>query len=836
LIVPLKKLVLITLRDFERQVIRRLGELGVVHLRRMNIWDSRELLEGELGRTKELEETCVKLTETWYSLYEPGFEEEKSIFRRYVEVRDELRRLYASRIEPRRLRDVIAGIKAMGEDEVPPPEPGAELSALLIIAPEDAFGRLVKRIEGFDVIVKRAELPGNEALLYLVVLRDRVEEVRELLGEVYYQEIWLPDYLPRRCDEALAHLDLRLSEVEKRILELEGELEELRVRLIWAVDEGGQRLEILTALRSEVLRLRDEFSIEVRAGAAGDISLEEAKRLLDEVSEKYNSIRGRLDKLRAEREELEKMGKILGLLSGLDIGLPEIRDYENLAILIGAVDEGGVDRIREALRGSLAVVEVLATRDGKVLLTVTCLKEHLAEVGETLRGAGLEDLSPILAKLSGNPSEALEEVSRRLEPLRAEKERLLENLSELRRNMAPKLVEIYEALELNLRLEEALRGSLQTDYLRIVQGWVSEDAVVWLSEKLEEMRRELKGVVAYRFEDPKPGEKAPTLLKNPGVFKVFESIVALYGWPSRHEIDPTMISGILWTIMFGLMFPDLGQGIAIIAMGLFFTHVFKRRILGMNSRKIGRLMMGMGLSASFFGALFGEFFLVEVQPHLPGLRPGWLGESSSIIWLIKIAIFFGIAQILLGIALAALKEFRNGETVSAIFSHHGAAGLITYSGFILTAFHFLGVTVVPRLLEFPELGIGALMSWPFFLMIGGLVMMILKPILEHEQVSLGLGSLLETMTAFLANTLSFTRVAGFTIVHAALAMVVHEMMCASPAMGIGLGLILLNLVSLSIELLVVAIQGLRLLFYEFYSKFYEGSGIPYRPWTLLNRR
>jgi len=836
LIVPAKKLVLITLRDFERRVLRRLGELGVVHLRRMNIWDSRELLEGELERVRELEETCVRLAETWYSLYKPGFKDERNIFRKYVEVRDELRRLYASRMELRRLRNIIAGIRAMGEDEIPPSESGAELSTLLIILPKDALGKLIKRIKELNVIVKRAELPGDEVLLYLAVLKDRVEEVRELLGEAYYQEIRLPDYLPRRCDEALAYLDLRSFEVEKRILELERELEELRVRLIWSVDDGGQRLEILNALRNEVLRLREEFSIEVRAGAVGDMSLEEAKEDLDKITKEYNSIRERIEQLRAEREELERMRNVLSLLSGLDINLPELRDYENLVVLIGVVDEKSLDKIREALKGRLAVVEALAARDGKVLLAITCLKEYFAEVNEILHGVGFEDLSSILAKFSGSPSEALEEVSRRLESLRAEEERLLKELLELRKNMAPKLVEIYEALELNLRLEEALRGSLQTDYLRIVQGWVSEDAVGWLSEKLEEMRRELKGVIAYRFEDPKPGEKAPTLLKNPGIFKVFESIVALYGWPGRHEMDPTIISGMLWTIMFGLMFPDLGQGIAIIVMGLFFTYVFKRRILGMDSRKIGRLMIGMGLSALFFGALFGEFFLVEVQPLLPGLRPGWLGESSSIIWLIKIAIFFGIAQILLGIALAALKEFRNGEMISAIFSHHGVAGLITYSGFILTAFHFIGVTVVPGLLEFPELGIGALTSWPFFLMVGGLVMMILKPILEHEQVSLGLGSLLETMTAFLANTLSFARVAGFAIVHAALAMVVHEMMHASPVMGIGLGLILLNLISLSIELLVVAIQALRLLFYEFYSKFYEGSGIPYRPWTLTASR
>ena len=831
MIVPAKKLVLITLRDFERRVVRRLGELGVVHFRRLNLWEARELLEVELERAKELEEACVKLAEIWHGLYRSGLEEE-SIFRRYVEVRDELRRLYASRAELRRLRDIISGIKAMGEDEVPPTEPGAELSTLLITIPKEVLGKLITRIEGLGAVVKHAELPGNEALIYVVALKDKVDEAREALEEIYHQEIVLPDYLPRRCDEALSQLDIRLPELERRISELEMEFEEVKGKLLWTVDEGGEYA-LLSALRGEILRLREELSLEGRAEGAGDMSIEEAKRILGEISEKYDSIRRRLDQIRHEREELEKVRSVLSLLSEADVKLPEIGHYENLAIFIGVVGEHDIGRLEEALRGRLALMEALAAKNGRALLAVTCLREHAAEINEILHGSGFESITHTPAELLSRPSEGLEEVSKRLEALKAEEEELLEELMELRRSAAPKLMEIHGALELNLRLEEALMGSLQTDYLRIIQGWVPADIAGWLSEKLEEMRRELKGVVAYRLEEPKPGEKAPTQLRNPRIFKVFESIVALYGWPDRREIDPTMISGVLWTVMFGLMFPDLGQGLAIIGMGLFFIHALKgRRILGLDSGKIGRLMMGMGLSASLFGALFGELFLIEIQPILPGLRPGWLGDSSSIIWLLKVAIFFGMAQILLAITLSALKELRNGEIISAIFSHHGLAGLLAYIGFALTAFHFLGITVIPGVLEFPDLGVGALLSWPFFTMMGGLAMMILKPILEKGEMALGMGSLLEAITAFLANTLSYARIAGFAIVHAALAMVVHEMMHASPAMGIGLGLILLNLVSLSIELLVVSIQALRLLFYEFYSKFYEGAGTPYRPWRL----
>jgi len=419
-----------------------------------------------------------------------------------------------------------------------------------------------------------------------------------------------------------------------------------------------------------------------------------------------------------------------------------------------------------------------------------------------------------------------------LEAAKAEEEAALAELEDFEKRNAARIAAIARTIRINLGIEEALMNTLRSEDLRIIQGWVSAEKIPLLREELEKLGRRFRGGLAYRLEEPSREEEAPTILRNPKLFKIFESIVAQYGWPGYREVDPTIISGILWTLMFGFMFPDFGQGLVIAGLGAFLAYRYRGRLLGMSSKKVGRLMIRLGVSAAIFGLLFGEFFLMEVRPLIPNLRPGWLEDPAGAVWLLKTAIFFGAAQIILGMAISTWNELRHGDRAEALLAHHGLAGIAAFLGFILTAFNFLGVSVIPGVLEFPELGMAALSSWPFYLMVAGFAAMALKPLLTKDSIPVSMGNILEVAIAFLANTFSYARIAGFAIVHAALAMVVHRMIRANLLMGIGVGLIFLNLFALSIELLVCAIQALRLLYYEFYSKFYRGSGTPYRPWRL----
>ncbi len=830
MIIPAKKLTLLTLRDQERIVLRKLGELGVIHLRRLSDEDARRFREAESSKLRELENLSEKLIKLWQDLARLGGERRED-YQRYVELREKLNELYARRAELKNLKKVLEAAASFGE-EVPPAGRLNDLFSLLIIVPKGEFEKLEKALSGEKLAIRSARASDEEILVNIVGLSDHLEKVHAALATVYHQEISLPQNLPRRCRDAIMAIKSDLEKIESEIRSIEEEFGRLKESIMGFSREQRSSAPMLAKLRHEALRLLEELSpgeVKVRE----ELSVEEASKLLENLIAGYRSIKGELDELRRERERLNTLKSLLEKLVLKKIRSIEAGEYENITVISGLIKADRLEELRRILLKKPIALKEIELDNGRAFLTIACLREDAREILEQLKSLEFEDLTQLLQALPRDPSEALKKINEELESLRAREEELVSRLGDFRKSSLPKIVAIARSLELNLKIDEALMNTLRSEDLRVIQGWVPADKIEEFAGELEELRRRLGKSFAYHFEDPSPDEDVPTVLKNPKLFKVFEGLVAQYGWPGHREIDPTIISGILWTMMFGLMFPDSGQGLAIIGIGAFLAYFFKgKRVLGVNAKKLGKLMIGLGISATIFGLLFGEFFLTETHPLVPGLRPGWLEDPSGTVWLLKIAVFFGIAQIILAMSLAAWNELRNGEIIDAVLSHHGLAGIIAFIGFILTAFHFLGISVIPGVLEFPELGMDSLKAWPFYLMLAGFVMMALKPVVAKESISLGLGNILEVAIAFLANTFSYARIAGFAIVHAALAMVVHRMMHANPLMGIGMGLIFLNLFTLSIELLVCMIQALRLLYYEFYSKFYKGMGIPYRPWKI----
>ena len=77
--------------------------------------------------------------------------------------------------------------------------------------------------------------------------------------------------------------------------------------------------------------------------------------------------------------------------------------------------------------------------------------------------------------------------------------------------------------------------------------------------------------------------------------------------------------------------------------------------------------------------------------------------------------------------------------------------------------------------------------------------------------------------------MSFLRVGGFIISHAGMMAVVltlTEMMTGSGSIVV---MILGNAFVMALEGFIVGIQGLRLEFYELFSRYFEGQGKPFRP-------
>jgi len=428
-----------------------------------------------------------------------------------------------------------------------------------------------------------------------------------------------------------------------------------------------------------------------------------------------------------------------------------------------------------------------------------------------------------------------EEVEKRLLEAEAEIKRLEDERKKLVEELSTDAPKIKGSLTSLRKISDVKSQLFRSKTMILVQGWVSEDDLPKVERKLKELRDRWGGRLAFFFDKPAPGEVPPTVLKNPRIFKPYERLIGQYGIPGPHDIDPTAVSGILWTIMFGMMFPDLGQGIALIVLGALFRWKIKS-FLGMRTKTIGTLLMGGGITAAFFGALLGDFFLYEIKPLWPWLSHAWLHTqgATAIVWLLKIALFFGVAQVVMAYILSIYRNLKAGHVHEAVLGERGLPALMVFVSIVAMAFMFIGMTVIPGVLRIPGVGMAVFTKWPYCLSLVGLVvglaMMVAGPIISGEgDISAAGGTVIETLISSISNMLSYIRIAGFCVAHVAFAAVTVTMLESMLVFGIVIGLVFLNIFCLTLEVLVVAIQSLRLTFYEFMTKFYDGNGYRFRP-------
>ena len=319
----------------------------------------------------------------------------------------------------------------------------------------------------------------------------------------------------------------------------------------------------------------------------------------------------------------------------------------------------------------------------------------------------------------------------------------------------------------------------------------------------------------------------PTKLKNNWFSKPFETYVEMYGIPTYGGVDPTNLMAITYTLLFGMMFGDLGQGLLLSLIG-FLLGKFK-------NWTFGPIISRIGISGAFFGLIYGEFFGNQefLKPLYEWLGISWLPfhamDSANTMTLVLLAVGFGALLLLLSIGVGTFYKFKQKHYAQAICSPNGLAGFIFY-GYVLVAILGLMILGIPEILS--------IIPIILFIVIPVLLMFLQEPIERkfHGEkmfpdgiggfLTEGIFELFEIILSFVTNTLSFLRVAGFVLVHAGLMMVVNSLAGDGTNMVV---LILGNLFVMGLEGLLVSIQVLRLEFYEMFSRYYDGDGIVFNP-------
>lgn len=391
-------------------------------------------------------------------------------------------------------------------------------------------------------------------------------------------------------------------------------------------------------------------------------------------------------------------------------------------------------------------------------------------------------------------------------------------IEEINRDYQDILGNISYSIEYEKKSDELKNNMAHGDEYFYLSGWVPESEL----RKFEDLEDKYDDTIITTKDVDSVDEQPPTKLKNNKFVRPFEYMVNMYGAPNYDEIDPTPFFAITYMLLYGLMFGDLGQGLVFLGLGFW---------LSKKNETFGAILKRIGISASIFGLMYGSFFGRE------DLIPTLLIKPFDNIMTVLIAsVAFGVTLMVISYIIGIYNKVHLQKNIEeGIFGKEGLAGLMMMLSFIIIILALVNVGPVPK-------NIGLI------LLILSIVMIIFKqPIARklegnkrlYDQAKgdyylEGSFSIIEALLSVFSNLVSFTRVGAFAINHVGLYMA-FEVMAKLSGGGIKGFIILLigNIFIIGLEGMIVGIQGLRLEFYEMFSKYYEGNGHLFRP---INQR
>ncbi len=631
----------------------------------------------------------------------------------------------------------------------------------------------------------------------------------------------------------------------------------------WAA-KLGEVAPLVSAARIAETRKRIESFLRIieklpNAGRGLDLSklaaldLEETNKALDRLAA---SLQGRRERQKALQQEILKMEDIqrqVELFGDIDTGIQTRSQYSFLSIQAGTIQNSYLESFGEALKELPSVHLRYQDENQQTTLLLITLKRDDAAVSKIQDKFGWIDVE--LPPARGLKPEVTHELDSKLQALKQEQESVATEVSSLIADKLSWLEEIWANLRMNELYTRIQSFFSKTARTVLFSGWLPASR----QQELETAMRHASGNRCYlEWHQPTELENVerrsiPVKFANPRFLAPFQMLVQNYATPEYGTIDPTPLVAVAYLIMFGLMFGDAGHGAVLFVLGLVGVRLARGAREGV--RNLLKLITWCGASAIVSGVVFGSYF---GQPWLEPLwfdyhgivlgHGGGTGFIKDIYSILLITIYFGIAVIGLGLLLNWVNLVVKREWLKLILDQGGLIGGWMYAAGVYAAFYFVTHS-------YKELPPGSLLFWML-----GLPSLILlaKPPLEffHRRgrqpakrftaltpvdfLMEWIVEMLEIFSGYLANTLSFMRVAGLGIAHVSLMvafMQIAAMVGNAGRFTVGSYLVLIagNLLVIALEGLSAGIQSLRLNYYEFFSKYFSGAGTSYTPVSLRSQ-
>ena len=511
--------------------------------------------------------------------------------------------------------------------------------------------------------------------------------------------------------------------------------------------------------------------------------------------------------IEAERTKTETLRQTLAPWLELDVPL-EIRSAGDTVFQFGCLPLNLPIEQAQAAAGELAqLLPGGADRTGQYAFLI-CHSQAADQALAALKELGWSRVT--FRDMEGTALDNDRRLDRRLKELEEEKAAQEEKLaamgtcwSDLRRAASHTQVDV--------RREEGKSRLLDTETTFLLEGWVPAERWPKLEQELEHWP------CAVQAEDPDPEEypQVPVQLKNNWFTRPLNMVTEMYSLPAYGSLDPNPLMAPFFILFYGIMMADMGYGLLMMLASVIVLK--KKRPSGTMGHFFGLLGL-CGVSTFIMGALTGGFFgdfLTQlfklIDPNSTFELPALFTPLNDTMMILVGAMALGFVQIITGMAISFAKKLREGQVMDAVWEE--LTWWIVFLG--------LGLYLVKGF-------------WPV-LAVGGVMVLVGAGwnAKGFGKVTAVFGSLYNHITGYFGDILSYSRLMALMLAGSVIAQVFNTL-GAIPG-NIVIFIIISaagNALNFALNLLGCYVHDLRLQCLEYFNKFYQDGGKPFRPLDL----
>lgn len=536
--------------------------------------------------------------------------------------------------------------------------------------------------------------------------------------------------------------------------------------------------------------------------------------------------------------------------ANLKVPYDQLEHMSFLTLRIGKIDPKLFDEIVFAV-GNRAVIIPLGNDRSKILAASS--KKGRFSLDSELKKFGFVEME-VPENFRGVPDDVLASLSKKLDDCKKEADFIGEEKVNFSKTHEEAIVRLANNFSIASQIQEVQSKLESTSMVYRVTGWLPEKESHQMMKDLDSIT---EGRIAIRLYNPlevpsvvSGREKVPVKVEHGKFVRAFERMIFSYGSPTYGAIDPTPFVAVFFTILFGIMFGDAGQGLVFLLAGVLMAF----NVIKVGSwNKFAPIFIAIGCTSTVMGILTGEFFANEeiLLPVSRALKmlfgvtdPEKLGEPilhmmpsaervkfMFMFFAFTIAVGFVINSC--GLVLNIVNSFIKKHPGKAIFGKTGISGMAFFYYVVFFAIRIAATGHTPKSYDWIIISLTL-----FFTAFGEIFERLVdgeRPVMENgfgTAVIQAAVEVLEVISSYLSNSISFLRVGAFALAHAVLGYIISSMSAlAGGAGGVAIS-VFGNLIVIVLEGMIVAIQVIRLQYYEFFSKFFNETGREFKPFRF----